>query len=91
MFYGSARTWTDRISDNIPPQMSPRTRVGKEPIIALYFEFETVLKFYNLGPDETPRISLIFMLKAQPTMNNYINKLPCWYIEQLGPLVYDHI
>ena len=25
-----------------------RTRVCKQPIIALYFEFETVLKFYNL-------------------------------------------
>ena len=27
------------------------TRVRKQPIIALYFEFRTVLKFYNLGPD----------------------------------------
>ena len=26
-----------------------RTRVRKQPIIALYFESETVLKFYNLG------------------------------------------
>ena len=25
-----------------------RTRVRKQPIFALYFEFETVLKFYNL-------------------------------------------
>ena len=25
-----------------------QTRVCKQPIIALYFEFETVLKFYNL-------------------------------------------
>ena len=25
-----------------------RTRVRKQPIIALYFELETVLKFYNL-------------------------------------------
>ena len=25
-----------------------RTRVCKQPIIALYFEFETVLKFYNI-------------------------------------------
>ena len=25
-----------------------RTRVRKQPINALYFEFETVLKFYNL-------------------------------------------
>ena len=25
-----------------------RTRVRKQPIIALYFESETVLKFYNL-------------------------------------------
>ena len=25
------------------------THVRKQPIIALYFEFETVLKFYNLG------------------------------------------
>ena len=28
-----------------------RTRVRKQPIIALYFEFETVLKFYNLRAD----------------------------------------
>ena len=26
-----------------------RTCVHKQPIIALYFEFETVLKFYDLG------------------------------------------
>ena len=26
-----------------------RTRVRKQPIIVLYFKFETVLKFYNLG------------------------------------------
>ena len=25
-----------------------RTRVRKQPIIVLYFEFETILKFYNL-------------------------------------------
>ena len=25
-----------------------RTRLHKRPIIALYFEFETILKFYNL-------------------------------------------
>ena len=25
-----------------------RTRVRKQPIVVLYFEFETVLKFYNL-------------------------------------------
>ena len=25
-----------------------RTRVRNQPIIALYFEFDTVLKFYNL-------------------------------------------
>ena len=27
------------------------TRVCKQPIIALYLEFENELKFYNLGPD----------------------------------------
>ena len=27
-----------------------RTRVHKHPIIVLYFEFETVLKFYTSGP-----------------------------------------
>ena len=26
-----------------------RTRVRKQPIIALYFELESALKFYNLG------------------------------------------
>ena len=34
--------------------------VHKQPIIALYFEFETVLKFYNL---ETWSYSLIFKSK----------------------------
>ena len=27
-----------------------RTRVRKQPVIGLYFEFENGLKFYNLGP-----------------------------------------
>ena len=27
------------------------TRVRKQPIIALYFEFENELKFYNLGAE----------------------------------------
>ena len=29
-------------------ELSVKTRVRKQPIIALYFEFETILKFYNL-------------------------------------------
>ena len=40
-----------------------RTRVRKEPIIALYFEFEIVLKFYNLKARQTIRMyyqALIF-------------------------------
>ena len=28
-----------------------RTRVRKQPIIELYFEFENELKFYNLGAE----------------------------------------
>ena len=36
-----------------------RTRVRKQPIIALYFEFEAVLKFYNLG-------ALSFNMELQP-------------------------
>ena len=31
-----------------------RKHVRKQPIIVLYFEFETVLKFYNLGPGLDP-------------------------------------
>ena len=31
-----------------------RTLVRKQPIIVLYFDFETVLKFYNLGPGLDP-------------------------------------
>ena len=38
-----------------------RTRVRKQPIIALYFEFETVLKFYNLKARGL-RIGLRFQL-----------------------------
>ena len=29
--------------------LADMTCVRKQPIIAIYFEFETVLKFYNLG------------------------------------------
>ena len=31
-----------------------QTRVRKQPIIALYFEFENELKFYNLGTSALP-------------------------------------
>ena len=37
-----------------------RTRVRKQPIIALYFEFEIVLKFYNL--DAMLRVCSLTML-----------------------------
>ena len=33
------------------------TRVRKQPTIALYLEFETVLKFYDLGGIYTTRVS----------------------------------
>ena len=36
-----------------------RTRVHKQPIIARYFEFETVLKFYNLGGMNILRIQYV--------------------------------
>ena len=36
-----------------------RTCVRKQPIIALYFEFETVLKFYNLGGMNILRIECV--------------------------------
>ena len=35
------------------------TCVRKQPIIALYFEFETVLKFYNLGGMNILRIQCV--------------------------------
>ena len=37
-----------------------RTRVRKQPIIVLYFEFENKLKFYNLGTivEEQTKIKL---------------------------------
>ena len=37
---------------NLSSFSNSRTRVRKQPIIALYFEFETVLKFHNLGPSQ---------------------------------------
>ena len=37
------------------------TRVRKQPIIALSFEFETVLKFYNLGARNYKQC-ILFML-----------------------------
>ena len=42
-----------------------QTRVHKQPIIALYFEFETILKFYNLGAGSgsKPFDALIVFLK----------------------------
>ena len=37
-----------------------RTRVRKQPIIVPYFEFETVLKFYNLEVrSETPKTGFL--------------------------------
>ena len=44
-----------------------RTRVRKQPIIALYFEFETELKFYNLEAKS--------VLVLAPTAN-HANLLP---------------
>ena len=45
-----------------------RTRVRKQPIIALYFEFETVLKFYNLEALDA-RCASIHLLKGKPRIN----------------------
>ena len=42
------------------------THVGKQPIIALYFEFETVLKFYNLWA----RLDKLGMLFPHPSINS---------------------
>ena len=36
-----------------------RTRVRKQPIIVLYFEFENELKFYNLGARYLPEANQI--------------------------------
>ena len=41
-----------------------RTSVRKQPIIALYFEFETVLRFYNLKAWFCD--SFVFFLVMQP-------------------------
>ena len=38
------------------------TRVRKQPIIALYFEYETVLKFYNLGARSHTVLELFYDL-----------------------------
>ena len=42
-----------------------QTRVRKQPIIALYFEFETVLKSYNL---ETRRADCRIPVMLYPTI-----------------------
>ena len=44
-----------------------RTRVRKQPIIALYFESETVFKFYNLEARLKDQRGLILTLKAPIT------------------------
>ena len=50
-----------------------RTRVRKQPIIALYFESETVLKFYNL---EASSLVLVKMIaKLESTQSNAYQKL----------------
>ena len=41
-----------------------QTRFRKQPIIALQFEFETVLKFYNLGALRA-RITHTILLKIR--------------------------
>ena len=42
-----------------------RTRVREQPIIALYFESETVLQFYNL--EARPRAIKLFLSSIQST------------------------
>ena len=41
-----------------------RTRVRKQPIIALYFEPETVLKFYNIGAQVLSAFECSFSLHS---------------------------
>ena len=45
-----------------------RTRVRKQPIIALYFESENELKFYNLEAMETLKWVLLANSKEQDEM-----------------------
>ena len=60
-----------------------RTRVRKQPIIALYLESETVLKFYNLeacvteDASMTTKLSYLPKLKAPDTKGYGKNK---WFI-----------
>ena len=46
-----------------------RTRVCKQPIIALYFEFETVLKFYNLEALYIKAFNIIFAVITSVQVN----------------------
>ena len=50
-----------------------RTRVRKQPIIALYFESETVLKLYNLEASNSAMFIIAFLLKKK-------NKSPYWHL-----------
>ena len=42
-----------------------QTCVHKQPIIALYFEFENELKFYNLGARSVWTIFIVHLIKIE--------------------------
>ena len=54
-----------------------RTRVGTQPIIVLYFESETVLKFYNLEARILQKITE-FDTTNWTAVHNLLNTGPLW-------------
>ena len=58
-----------------------RTRVRKHPIIALYFELENELKFYNLEAGHI-RASLFYgqlaRIVGQPSFSGHFKKIIKW-------------
>ena len=58
-----------------------RTRVRKQPIVALYFESELVLKFYNLEARYQVNIEVYEDKMGQSGDRNAIQMTYCWWDE----------
>ena len=56
-----------------------RTRVRKQPIIAIYFEFETVLKFYNLWASWLWRVPELLQIQKHWVWDS--QRSLSWYVQ----------
>ena len=73
-----------------------QTRVRKQPIIALYFEFETVIKFYNLRARADIRVENVckyYQQMMKLLQKHFLNIIimDCIFIVRIGILMSAHV